>query len=240
MSRAEKAGASGDAAVTEPVPFAIPTRLTSRRVSDRITDHIMSMIYAGALRPGDRIDVEVLVQQIGVSRSPIREAILELQRDGFVADRFHRTPVVAGFDAEVIADTFDLYGVLWARASSATAKATAASEERAEMSRLIDVIRELTSPEEIDATAYHYRRCISRIGGTQRLRALLRSFQNFVPTEYRRSVPGLADSLRDGIIEEHTAIVARSPRKAAEATRRLYQRQASTVIDDLRRRRVIE
>jgi DNA-binding GntR family transcriptional regulator len=53
--------------------------------SDRIRDSIQARIQDGVLLPGDAIDEERLMAQFGVSRTPVREAMLQLKAEGLVS-----------------------------------------------------------------------------------------------------------------------------------------------------------
>lgn len=73
-----------------------------RRLSDRIADHLRSQISSGKFNPGDHLNEVQLTKSLGVSRSPVREAILQLERDGFVDIAPHRGAFVRQVDASVL------------------------------------------------------------------------------------------------------------------------------------------
>ena len=185
-----------------------------RRASYEAVDYIIGQLYSGELKPGDRIDIEKVALSLNISRSPVREAVLELHRDGFVINPFHRSASIAPFDAAGIEDSFELYGLLWARATAAAARLERVDPLITELGPLVEGLQSLTWPEDIHAAAYHYRRSISRRCASQRLRALLRSFRSFVPTSYRMSFAELSDSLRAGIGAEFKEISRGSPDRA--------------------------
>lgn len=160
-------------------------------------------------------------------------------RDGYLVNQFHRSAFVAELNAEVIEDTFDVYGLLWSRASAKVGARTKDLWQLAEMEQTVATLRSLSEPRDIDVATYQYRRRISHLGGTQRLRALLRSFRTFVPAGYRQSVPDLALSQSDGIQAEFKAIARGNAELAGARTRTLYQRQASVIIADLRSKGVV-
>ncbi|MFV0297253.1 MAG: GntR family transcriptional regulator [Hyphomicrobiaceae bacterium] len=54
------------------------------RASDTAYTHIKSWIQSGEIAPGDQIDDVRIAAQLGTSRTPIREALLRLQNEGFV------------------------------------------------------------------------------------------------------------------------------------------------------------
>lgn len=53
-------------------------------VQDVVADRIRTMILSGQLRPGDRLRQGELAEMLGVSTSPVREALRRLQADGLV------------------------------------------------------------------------------------------------------------------------------------------------------------
>ena len=61
------------------------SRLMDRRSSgDLVAVHIRSLIFNGELRQGDRMRQDEIAQRLGVSRIPVREAIIALDREGWL------------------------------------------------------------------------------------------------------------------------------------------------------------
>src|SRR5690349_9734612 len=58
----------------------LPAQL-ERRVYERLRDDIIS----GVLQPGDQLVEARLAADLGVSKTPVREALIRLQRDGLVS-----------------------------------------------------------------------------------------------------------------------------------------------------------
>jgi DNA-binding GntR family transcriptional regulator len=58
--------------------------------SKRVEAHLRHAIHAGKLRPRQRIIEEDLARELKVSRGPVREAILRLERDGLVVTTSRR------------------------------------------------------------------------------------------------------------------------------------------------------
>jgi DNA-binding GntR family transcriptional regulator len=58
--------------------------------SKRVEAHLRHAIHAGKLRPRQRIIEEDLAQELKVSRGPVREALLRLERDGLVVTTSRR------------------------------------------------------------------------------------------------------------------------------------------------------
>lgn len=47
-------------------------------------EHIRELIYSGALRPDTKVTLDALARRLGVSRTPIRDAVASLEREGMV------------------------------------------------------------------------------------------------------------------------------------------------------------
>jgi len=73
-------------------------------IRDRIVDALRDAIVAGRLKPGERIRERELVALLGVSRSPLREAIRILEAEGFITSLPHRGAWVSELSASDLHD----------------------------------------------------------------------------------------------------------------------------------------
>jgi DNA-binding GntR family transcriptional regulator len=62
-------------------------KAAENQLAGQVCARIRSMILAGELRPGQRLVEAELADQLGVGRTPVREALLMLQGEGFAARR---------------------------------------------------------------------------------------------------------------------------------------------------------
>lgn len=67
----------------------------SRGLASEITERLTKAIVTGQLGPGERLREEVLAESLGVSRGPIREAFVQLERRGLIVIRRNRGAYVA-------------------------------------------------------------------------------------------------------------------------------------------------
>ncbi len=77
------------------------------RASDRAYQALVAEIQGGQLAPGAVIGEVEQASRLGVSRTPLREAIARLVADGLVRQQSPRVLVVAGFDADDIRALFE-------------------------------------------------------------------------------------------------------------------------------------
>lgn len=61
-------------------------------------------IVGGELRPGTKVDIEAIASELSVSRTPVREAILQLEGLGLVERQPYRGAVVTGVDPERLSE----------------------------------------------------------------------------------------------------------------------------------------
>ena len=66
-----------------PVPSSPPS-VERTLLRDRVTDKIRTAILDGTLEPGERLHDDQLIAWLGVSRTPIREALAQLAGEGLI------------------------------------------------------------------------------------------------------------------------------------------------------------
>ncbi|GAB2530020.1 GntR family transcriptional regulator [Paramicrobacterium agarici] len=64
------------------------------RVGTSVHEFLRAKILTGELAPGSRLAVPSLAKQLGLSRSPVRDAVLQLVREGLAIEEFNRGAVV--------------------------------------------------------------------------------------------------------------------------------------------------
>src|SRR3954451_3726879 len=84
---------------------------------DLVAIHVRSLIFNGELRQGDRVPQDDIAEELGVSRIPVREAIIALDREGWVTIEPHRGAFVHGLDAAAVNDHYELIGLMWGLAA---------------------------------------------------------------------------------------------------------------------------
>ncbi len=94
-----------------PTPPAQP-RLLAESVGERLRD----MIVQGELAPGVDLNERVLCEQLGISRTPLREALKALASEGLVELAANRGARVAPVTMEKVREVFRVMGALEALA----------------------------------------------------------------------------------------------------------------------------
>jgi len=80
--------------------------LDRRTLNHRIYDRMRELVESGALLPGARLDERALADNLGVSRTPLREAIGKLVEDGLVEHRAYRGNFVRTLTIKQVNDLY--------------------------------------------------------------------------------------------------------------------------------------
>ena len=69
---------------------------------------VLQLILSGTFPPGTRLDEQLIAEELGISRTPLREAIAKLVKDGLVEHRPYRGNFVRSFTARQAGDIYDV------------------------------------------------------------------------------------------------------------------------------------
>jgi DNA-binding GntR family transcriptional regulator len=83
----------------------LPSQPTVREVAYR---RLRQLIVDGTLAPGERIFENELAEELGISRTPLREALRQLETEGLVQFSARRGAVVAGLSAAEMREEFQI------------------------------------------------------------------------------------------------------------------------------------
>jgi DNA-binding GntR family transcriptional regulator len=109
----------------------------NRSLSVDIAGRLRRAILDGHFGPGERLGEELLARSMGVSRGPIREALLRLEREGLVVIRRNRGAFVAQLSTEDLDELYTLRVAL-ERLALQRAICRATPQDLAEMQAVID------------------------------------------------------------------------------------------------------
>lgn len=107
-----------------------------RPLGEIVYETLRDAIAKQVLHPGERLMETDLADEMGVSRTPIREAIRKLEREGYVVMIPRKGAYVAGLSIKDINEVFEMRGALEAQAASLAAQ-RATQEEIEEMQRIV-------------------------------------------------------------------------------------------------------
>src|SRR5438477_3676626 len=129
-----------------------PVPVMDRRSSgDQVAVHIRSLIFNGELRQGDRVRQDEIARRLGVSRIPVREAIIALDREGWLTITPHRGAFVHGLDEDSLRDHYELLGLVYGLAARRAVE-RAGPEARARLRAAQEALGAAKTPDELHET----------------------------------------------------------------------------------------
>lgn len=150
---------------------------------DLVVAHVVNLILTGKLRSGDRVDRNEIAKELGVSRVPIQEAVVQLEHDGILFTHYHRGAFVEVFDETVVREHHEIYGLLNGIAA-ARAAADRNPELIDELARLVGVMHGTRSSRAFNEAGWDFRRLIKERYAGPRLLALIQASQALVPEAF--------------------------------------------------------
>jgi len=166
-----------------PSPDRIGGGHMRENLKNEVAKRIRDDILAGALTPGSRIDQEAVAESLGVSRLPVREALIMLEVEGLVDNLARRGSFVAAVSEEDIRDHFAMFGLLAGLAAERAASVLTERELEA-LRANTEQMEQTTDPRELDQLNYEFHRMINSSGGSRRLKAVLRLLANNMPSHF--------------------------------------------------------
>jgi len=109
-----------------------------RKVTDWVYEELKSAIVDLRLAPGDPLREATLADQLGVSKTPIREALTRLEQEGLVETTSFKGAVVTGYSRQDLLEIYELRELL----ENAAARTAAESMADADRDRLDRICRE--------------------------------------------------------------------------------------------------
>ncbi|WP_157267255.1 GntR family transcriptional regulator [Azohydromonas aeria] len=121
------------AVVAAPRPVAAP--LAQRPLYQEVAERLREQIFNRELEPGSWIDEQKLTAALGISRTPLREALKVLAVEGLVTMKLRRGAYVTEMSRDDVSQVYHLLGVLESDAAADVAR-RASDAELAELGKL--------------------------------------------------------------------------------------------------------
>jgi DNA-binding GntR family transcriptional regulator len=151
-----------------------PSRALLRPTStQQVADYIRRQIFEGKLRVGDRVPQDDIAADLGVSRVPVREAVIALDREGWVMIQPHRGAFVVGLDENSTRDHYELLGRVYGYGAHRTAE-RATPEEIAGLAQIHHDMQAATDPAVFSALNAEFMRRLVVLARSRRVSATIR------------------------------------------------------------------
>jgi DNA-binding GntR family transcriptional regulator len=157
----------------------------------------------GELRAGEYIRMDETAAQLGVSVTPVREALLTLRGEGLVSAVPHRGYAVASMSRADIKDIFALQAHLAVELAK-TAAECITPEQIDTLAELNDALRNADSPESISFSEFEFHRFLNHVADRPKLAWFLLQATRYTPHPLFASDPAWARYA----VETHDKLIA--------------------------------
>jgi DNA-binding GntR family transcriptional regulator len=207
-----------------------------RTMVDHVADRLRQMIFDGELKTGEHIKQEIIAAQLGVSRQPIRHAIVTLDREGWIQVRPHSGAFVRGLDENDIRDHYEMralmHGLIVRRAIE-----RGTSADFAEVSAMQARLDGADSADAMSDAYWLYLRHIVEMARSPRLFSGLRAVASPVPGNFFALVPEAIGDHKEFTAEITSSILVKDAVRAGQVFRAMLEKQCERVLELLQEKR---
>jgi DNA-binding GntR family transcriptional regulator len=218
----------------------LPT-LSRRRTSDEVYEALRTAILSHSFAPGQRLNVHAIAKEMGVSLTPVKDALTRLEADALIEIRPRSGTFVAVLQPDDVADAFEIRCALECLAAEkALARATSADAVRLrELAMAIAEPSDDTSARLTHAARnVEFHKLIVSLSGSRRLVQMYESLDAHIQIARVHLGHGDWKKRLASELEEHLAVVAAFEEGDAPglvaALRSHILRAADSLVRDLR------
>jgi DNA-binding GntR family transcriptional regulator len=188
-------------------------------VRARAAEELRNRILTGALAPGTRLDLDGLTLEFGASRTPIREALLELSYEGLVEVAPRSGITVIGLSPRDVLDSFAILGTLAGKAAEWAAQRVTDEE----LGHIRELAAAVETGDDLVAANWSFHRAVHHASGSPRLVRLIRQAAGVVPTNFFDVFPDQGQHSA----ADHDELVAALVRRDGAAARTAAERHVT-------------
>lgn len=199
--------------------------LDELRLVDRVYEQIKAAIQDGRIKPGQRLVQDALARQLGISRSPVREAIVRLGQEGFIHLEPHRGAVVRPVTDREMDQIYQVRQLLepFAAAEAATHATDEEIERLAAVQREAEEQRDSLNPADVFWVNGEFHRVLVAPCRNEVLVGLLASLWERQVTFNAFAAYSQQSGATEHMLREHRAILEAFRSRRSEQVRTLVE-----------------
>ena len=197
---------------------------------EQVGQYVRRRIFDGVLKQGQRVPQDAIAQTLGVSRIPVREALIALEREGWVTIVPHRGAFVNPIDESAVRDQYELFALIYGFA------VRRAIERQGEglAAQLPPLQKRIAAAgddaDEMFRATIAFQRAVVSAANSPRLRSLLRQATSVVPGNFFELVPGSGKVEKQSTAAIVRAVKRRDADSAVQAYAEMMRKQADLVV----------
>lgn len=204
-------------------------RLVRKTAVDLVVDDLRDRILSGAIAPGSALRQELLADELGVSRLPVREAIRQLSAEGLVDMIAHRGAYVSMLSRAEVQEFFDIRLRLEPWLFSLAVQ----QHEAADLDRAAQVVAEMDSaaPDQWGRLNWQLHELLYRAAQRPAALAMVRALHEKSERYFRFQIVNAP--IRQQAHDEHSELIALSRQGQAGKAEAALERHIAQAADQI-------
>lgn len=186
-------------------------------------------IFSGDLRPGSKVDQDALATELGMSKLPVREALISLDSEGLINSVARRGAFVSELTGDDIRDHYQIFGTV-AGLAAERATNSLTDEELEELAALLTEMEAADDPATQERLNHKFHRKINVAGQSRRLGSVLGLLSKSLPSHFYEFHTAWADTARRDHRRILEALKARDAEAASKAMSDHLRRSADHAV----------
>ena len=192
---------------------------------------IRRLIFDGELRPGDRVPQDDIAATLGISRIPVREALIRLEADGLITIELYRGAFVNPIDEYVVRDHYGLYGLVFGYAARLTIERADVAAVSADLDRVLADLARAEDAKDFTRLTRDFHGVVLNACGSARVRNVSASLSGIIPGDFFTLVPDAMPVEREGLPIIAAALAAKDADTAADTYLDVMRQVGEVVVE---------
>ena len=221
--------------------MTVPEFATRPQLSEAVAAYVRNRVFDGTYAAGEYVRLDQLAAELGVSVTPVREALLELRAEGLLAQQPHRGFVVLPVTGRDIADVSDVQAHIGGELAARAAK-NITDDQVHELESIQSQLEAAYASDDHERAVrlnHDFHRAINVAADSPKLAQLMFQITRYAPESVFPVVAGWPKKS----MKDHRRVVAALAKRDAEQARAAMAEHLSAgagpMIDHLRQRGVV-
>lgn len=221
--------------------MSVPEFAARPQLSEAVARFVRNRIFDGSYTAGEYVRLDQLAAELGISVTPVREALLQLRSEGLVEQKLHRGFVVLPVTRKDITDVSDVQAHIGGELA-ARAAANITDEQVRELESIQAQLEGAYASDDDERTVrlnHDFHRTINVAADSPKLAQLMSQITRYAP----ESVFPIVDGWPKRSMRDHRRVVAALAKRDAEEARAAMSEHlsagATPLINHLKQRGVV-
>ena len=203
----------------------------TKKLNLNIYTQIRHQIISGAISPSSKLSENLLSKNLGVSRTPVREAFAQLETEGLIKNVPYKGSIVAKLTKEDIREIYEMRNLTEGFAAELAIK-NMKEDDIKDLENILNNMHQCLKREDVDSyvafdRTFHY--FIFEKSGNRRLIRLIKNIWESFPMYIAYSMPKRIEKS----FQEHDGMLKAIMKKDSKTTAYLVRKQIDTVYAEM-------